>query len=83
MDRSLCRGHSTRGAWFPVCLGHRQPVCSAGLRRGKQTRGFSDGLCMLSLLFSLGRRGSHYGSSKSWPGGARRKELEAGLAYVS
>jgi hypothetical protein len=64
---------------LPVCLGPRQRVLQ-GLRRGEQTRGFSDGLCRPSTLFSLGGRGSH--DSKSWPGGAGQEILERRMAYV-
>lgn len=64
---------------LPVCLGPCQRVLQ-GLGKGKQTRGFSDGLCRPSTLFSLRGRGSH--DSKSWPGGAGPEKLEGRMAYV-
>lgn len=64
---------------LPVCLGPCQCV-PWRLGRGEQTRGFSDGLCGPSTLFSLGGRSSH--DSKSWPGGAGQQKLEGRMAYV-
>lgn len=64
---------------LPVCLGPCQRVLPR-LGREEQTRGFSDGLCGPSTLFSLGGRGSH--DSKSWPGGAGQEKLEGRMAYV-
>ena len=68
MDRSHCKGLSRGRAWFPVFVWDTASPCSAVTRKRRANKGFSDGLCMLSTLFSPEGRGSCHGYSKSWPG---------------
>lgn len=76
MDGSHCKGQNRGRAQFPVFVWDTASPCSAVTWKRRANKGFSDGLCMLSTLFSLDGRGSCHGFSKSWPGETRHEELE-------
>lgn len=79
MHGCLCKGHSRRGAWLPVCLGLCQPVfCSDSEEESKQ-RDFQMVSARFLLCFPVERKATTTGplnlgleepGTRSWRGAA-------------